>query len=235
LNDQIWRVADEQSDCKLLVCRYQALPNHVTKDYLDSIGAPYVYVCHKNDDVEICYINAGIIRPVQIFYKIEDGAVYVSDNIKYLFKNAELNASTLLEFLSFGFVLSDRTLIRNVHVLQAGEILEYKNRTLIIQDKYLYDTIPTREEDEEELMEKLWDVAKKIFKDVIKWTKGKTIVVPLSGGLDLSKSSLKIAKQKLKTNNIQFIRADVTAIPLRESSVDKVAVLEVLEHLPTES
>jgi len=54
-------------------------------------------------------------------------------------------------------------------------------------------------------------------------------------GLDLSESSLKIAKQKLKTNKIQFIRADVTAIPLRESSVDKVAVLEVLEHLPTES
>jgi asparagine synthase (glutamine-hydrolysing) len=184
LNDQTWRVADAQSDCKLLVGRYQALPNHVTKDYLDSIGAPYVYVCHKNDDVEICYINAGIIRPVQIFYKIEDGAAYVSDDIKYLFKNAELDASTLLEFLSFGFVLSDRTLIRNVHILQAGEILEYKNRTLMIQDKYLYDTIPTREEDDKELMEKLWDVAKKVFKDVIKWTKGKTIVVPLSGGLD---------------------------------------------------
>jgi len=184
LNDQTWRIASEQSDCKLLVYRYQALPNHVTKDYLDSIGAPYVYVYHKNDDVEICYINAGIIRPVPIFYKIEDGIAYVSDDIKYLFKNAELDTSTLLEFLSFGFVLSDRTLIRNVHILQAGEILEYKNRTLIIQDKYLYDTNPTREEDEKELMEKLWDVTKKVFKDVIKWTKGKTIIVPLSGGLD---------------------------------------------------
>ena len=184
LNDQTWRIANEQSDCKLLVYRYQALPNHVTKDYLDSIGAPYVYVCHKNDDVEICYINAGIIRPVPIFYKIEDGVAYVSDDIKYLFKNAELDASTLLEFLSFGFVLSDRTLIRNVHILQAGEILEYKNRTLIIQDKYLYDTNPAREEDEKELQEKLWDVTKKVFNDVIKWTKGKTIVVPLSGGLD---------------------------------------------------
>jgi ubiquinone/menaquinone biosynthesis C-methylase UbiE len=54
-------------------------------------------------------------------------------------------------------------------------------------------------------------------------------------GLDLSKSSLKIAKQKLKANNVQFIRADATSIPLRESSVDKAVVLEVLEHLPIES
>jgi ubiquinone/menaquinone biosynthesis C-methylase UbiE len=54
-------------------------------------------------------------------------------------------------------------------------------------------------------------------------------------GLELSENSLKIAKQKLKKNNVQFIRADATDIPLRESSVDKVVALEVLEHLPIES
>lgn len=54
-------------------------------------------------------------------------------------------------------------------------------------------------------------------------------------GLDLSENSLKIAKQKLGTYNVQFIRADAMAIPIRASSIDKVTVLEVLEHLPTES
>jgi ubiquinone/menaquinone biosynthesis C-methylase UbiE len=54
-------------------------------------------------------------------------------------------------------------------------------------------------------------------------------------GLELSEDSLKIAKQKLGAYNVQFIRADATAIPIRASSIDKITVLEVLEHLPTES
>jgi len=54
-------------------------------------------------------------------------------------------------------------------------------------------------------------------------------------GLELSENSLKIAKQKLGTYNVQFIRADAMAIPIRASSIDKITVLEVLEHLPTES
>jgi ubiquinone/menaquinone biosynthesis C-methylase UbiE len=54
-------------------------------------------------------------------------------------------------------------------------------------------------------------------------------------GLELSENSLKIAKQKLGADNVQFIRADATAIPIRASSIDKITVLEVLEHLPIES
>jgi ubiquinone/menaquinone biosynthesis C-methylase UbiE len=54
-------------------------------------------------------------------------------------------------------------------------------------------------------------------------------------GLELSCRSLEVAKRKVPKGNVQFVCADARFIPLRSESVDKVAVLEVLEHLPVES
>ena len=47
--------------------------------------------------------------------------------------------------------------------------------------------------------------------------------------------SLLIAKQRVKHSNIDFIHADATKLPLRESSFNKATMLEVLEHLPKEA
>jgi len=54
-------------------------------------------------------------------------------------------------------------------------------------------------------------------------------------GLELSYRSLEVARRKVPKGNVQFVCADARFIPLRSESVDKVAVLEVLEHLPVES
>lgn len=53
-------------------------------------------------------------------------------------------------------------------------------------------------------------------------------------GLDASRDSLVIAKQKVKQSNVDFICADATALPLRTASFNKITMLEVLEHLPKE-
>ena len=47
-------------------------------------------------------------------------------------------------------------------------------------------------------------------------------------GLDLSKKSLIMAKQKLPWSNIEFICADACYLPLKEDSFDKAVVLEIL-------
>jgi ubiquinone/menaquinone biosynthesis C-methylase UbiE len=54
-------------------------------------------------------------------------------------------------------------------------------------------------------------------------------------GLEPSYHSLEVARRKVPRGNVQFVCADARFIPLRSESVDKVAVLEVLEHLPVES
>jgi ubiquinone/menaquinone biosynthesis C-methylase UbiE len=53
-------------------------------------------------------------------------------------------------------------------------------------------------------------------------------------GLEFSRVSLLTAKQKTKLLNTEFVRADVTALPLKIASFDKIALLEVLEHLDKE-
>jgi ubiquinone/menaquinone biosynthesis C-methylase UbiE len=54
-------------------------------------------------------------------------------------------------------------------------------------------------------------------------------------GLDRSIGSLLIAKQKVKQTNIDFICADATSLPLKETAFNKATMLEVLEHLPKEA
>jgi asparagine synthase (glutamine-hydrolysing) len=182
LNPKHWRVVDENSCGKLLVYRYESLPYRITRSYLDRIGAQYIYVCEEKGAVKYAFINGGVICPIKIFYMINGDTAYVSDDARYFVQNAELDA--LLEFLSFGYVLSNRTLIKNLYVIQAGEIIEYKDGVLTIRNGYLYDIASMKENDEKELLEKLWDLSKEVFEDVIKWTREKTIVVPLSGGYD---------------------------------------------------
>lgn len=53
-------------------------------------------------------------------------------------------------------------------------------------------------------------------------------------GIDVLKASLLTAKHQVRQSNVDFVMADLTALPTRSMSFDKITLLEVLEHLPEE-
>lgn len=65
------------------------------------------------------------------------------------------------------------------------------------------------------------------------------VVAHLSGahlvvGLDLSKYSLMAGTKNTQQSSINFVLADITALPIKSAEFDKIMLLEVLEHLTEE-
>ena len=50
-------------------------------------------------------------------------------------------------------------------------------------------------------------------------------------GMDLSLDSIRLAKQLFRLKNCDFICCDATHIPVKDSSIDKVSSVDVLEHI----
>jgi asparagine synthase (glutamine-hydrolysing) len=179
LDRNLWKIRSRSSDGALLVYRFLCNPLQET---VKSESLPFVFLC---EDLRYIKISSGIIRQAPIFYKVENGVAYITDDPNRLIaKNIKLNLRSLMEFLSFGYVLSNRTLLEGIYTLQAGEVLEFKDETLKIYDNFLYDALPISNLNKKELKERLWTITVLVFKDLLKQVKGKTVVVPLSSGLD---------------------------------------------------
>jgi ubiquinone/menaquinone biosynthesis C-methylase UbiE len=54
-------------------------------------------------------------------------------------------------------------------------------------------------------------------------------------GLDVSKNSLLVAREKVRQSNVQFVCADATLLPIRTGAFKKIVMLEILEHLPEDA
>jgi len=59
--------------------------------------------------------------------------------------------------------------------------------------------------------------------------------VGLLVGVDTNPESISVAKSKVTQPNICFVLADIVSLPFKSNCFNKVALLEVLEHLPRET
>ena len=153
------------------------------------------------------FVSVDRLRSIPLFYALQNNIFYLSDNaywIKDELSLKELDKISEQEFLLTGYVTGKDTLFTEIKQIQAGEYLivkEADNKITIktnIYYRYLHKKFFT--EPKEELFDKLDNISVNFINRLIKSVRGKTIVIPLSGGYD--SRSIAAMLKKLNYKNV---------------------------------
>ena len=128
------------------------------------------------------------VRSIPLFYAVSGDEVIFSDDANHLRDrlNPPFNEENCAEFLVTGYVTGPDTLFDGISQLQAGEYLVYDKRDPSLSTHFYHRFWHGNYflDSEEELLDRLDEVFVRVFQRLIASTKGRQIVVPLSGGLD---------------------------------------------------
>lgn len=146
---------------------------------------PYIRVVTESRFSKQIEASPGLIRAVPIFYSFDDRKLIICDKpFRSRETKSEIKGLSLLEFLSFGYVTGNRTIMNDIFQLQAGEVLQVKENEWATYNDYLYDASSIEQKSEKELTDELEKVTKKIFSSLMRNLEGRIPVIPLSGGYD---------------------------------------------------
>jgi asparagine synthase (glutamine-hydrolysing) len=133
------------------------------------------------------FAASDAIRAFPLFYKEFEGNWIVSDEPSRLMNDygkPESNEQAWQEFLATGYVTGNETLINEIYQVQAGELVQFNNDDLRRKFFFTYRAHVTSDQDYSELREKGIKVFNETFSRFVDGLKGRTVVVPLSGGFD---------------------------------------------------
>lgn len=161
----------------------------VLKDLIPRLNGCWALVYEADNDV---LAAVDRLRSIPLFYAMKNGRVFLSGNAREVLKclnNAELDDICAAEFLVTGYVTGKDTLYKGLYQIQPGEILEVKiskNASPRISTHRYYrftfgSYFEAGEQELEEELSKLWH---RIFSRYAIALKGKTPIIPLSGGWD---------------------------------------------------
>ena len=159
------------------------------KDLIPRLNGCWALVYEADSDV---LAAVDRLRSIPLFYAVENGKFLLSGNAKEVLKclnNAELDDICAAEFLVTGYVTGKDTLYKGLYQIQPGEILEVKiskdaSPGITTHRYYRFTPGDYFEADEQELEEELSKLLHRIFRRYALSLRGKTPMIPLSGGWD---------------------------------------------------
>ncbi len=165
--------------------------NNLFKEFLHSkIRIPqngqFSFVFINKDKVFAC---TDIVRSYPVFYSVNKTGIFLSDNARILEKYVDKSygQNAINEFRYSGFTSGNKTLNVNIKQLLPGCILEGVYNQGIFEysttSYFKYITYP-ESVSITHLPNKHNRLLKQIFKRLISYANGKTLLIPLSGGID---------------------------------------------------
>ena len=128
------------------------------------------------------------VRSIPLFYAVDEDKALFSDDANHLRDrlNPSFNEENGAEFLVTGYVTGPETLFDGISQLQAGEYLVYDKRDGALATHFYHRFWHENffSDSEDDLLDRLDEIFVRAFQRLIESTKGRQIVVPLSGGLD---------------------------------------------------
>jgi asparagine synthase (glutamine-hydrolysing) len=126
------------------------------------------------------------LRSIPLFYSDEKEFV-ISDSGRAVYDglvDKEINKDSGEEFVLVGYTIGNETLIRGVHQLQAGQMLQASDGACHASYYYRHEHHAFWSKGEEEYFDNLDEVTGRVFERLVESCAGRPIVVPLSGGYD---------------------------------------------------
>ena len=158
---------------------------------LRNLGLPYVLTKENTDEIVSLEASVGVIRAVPLFYRREREGVTIASSPEMILRtNSEdgefkIDRLSLLEYLSYGYVTSNRTLVEDIKGIQSGEVLTVsESGELSVISKYVYDSANIENSTLSEFTAELERISEKIFTTLVRDLDGRIPVIPLSGGYD---------------------------------------------------
>lgn len=168
-----------------LICKEEQ--EKETRDFLEKLNGVFALVA-ETKDIIFCVVDKT--RSTPLFYVKTKNSFIVSDSAHYLKDkiNPHLNEENAAEFMVAGYVTGNETLFDDIKQVRNAEFLIYQKNDGLLKSccyfKFLHGNY--YELPENALLEILDRTLVNAFSRLVKSTsqQGKTLVVPLSGGLD---------------------------------------------------
>ena len=148
-----------------------------------------------------CYAAVDYSRGYPIFWKKNPNILMLSSQANLL-KNHHLDLNQIIAFRMSGFTINNGTLWKNIYGLNAGQFLFFNfSDRFFVRNYFQYIPYQDKKYSYTNYKKKLKNQIDNLIKHIINKAKGKTIIIPLSAGLDsrLIASGLR----QFKYNNVK--------------------------------